>query len=423
MQVKIVDGLLSPGDARRAEQVLNACVHCGFCTATCPTYLQEYNELDSPRGRIYLIKEMLETGTATGVTRLHLDRCVTCQSCETTCPSGVEYHKLVAIGRATTERLAPRGRAGKTLRALLRKLMLSPRLFSSLLRYGRLVAPVLPARLRRVYFPGLARGRSASGEGQTPVPATAGPAVILLPGCVQPALRPGIDRALKQILSHCRVPVLAPRAAGCCGAVSAHTGTPDEGRDYARRNIDTWWPMLEQAQSEGGQGIRAIVSTATGCGVQLKDYPTLLADDPYYARRAQILAALVRDPVQLVSELVTEGRLDVDPSKLPVQAVFHCPCTLQHGQGLEGEVERVFRQLGVVFPPVKDSHLCCGSAGTYSLLQPKISRTLRREKLEHLEASDPEEILTANIGCLLHLQGGTRRPVRHWLEVIAAALD
>ncbi|UHQ56021.1 glycolate oxidase subunit GlcF [Microbulbifer sp. YPW16] len=423
MQVNIIDGLLTPGDAQRAEKVLNACVHCGFCTATCPTYLQEYNELDSPRGRIYLIKEMLETGTPSDVTRLHLDRCVTCQSCETTCPSGVEYHKLVAIGRATTERLAPRGRVGDGLRALLRKLMLTPGLLSSLLRLGRFAAPLMPPRLRRVYFPRQKARSSAASATRVSATSAEGGAVILLPGCVQPDLRPGIDGALRRILSHCRVPLLAPRAAGCCGAVSAHTSAPDEGREYARNNIDTWWPMLEQAESEGGRGIRAIVSTASGCGVQLKDYPTLLADDPYYAKRAQILADKMRDPVEVVRDLISEGRLGIDATKLPARAVFHCPCTLQHGQGLAGSVEQVFQQQGVELPAVKDAHLCCGSAGTYSILQPKIARALRRQKLENLEASDPEEILTANIGCLLHLQGGTRRPVRHWLEAVAAALD
>ncbi|SDK28447.1 glycolate oxidase subunit GlcF [Microbulbifer yueqingensis] len=424
MQVNIIDGLLAPGDAGRAEKVLNACVHCGFCTATCPTYLQEYNELDSPRGRIYLMKEMLETGTAGDITRLHLDRCVTCLSCETTCPSGVEYHKLVAIGRATVEQLAPRGAGGKAVRALLRRLMLSPRLFPSLLRLGSFVAPLLPSRLRRVYFPARAGSGKAARAMRVRIASGAGTgAVILLPGCVQPSLRPGIDRAFERILSHCGVPLLSPPAAGCCGAVSFHTGAEEEGRDFARRNIDCWWPMVEGAASEAGGGIRAIVSTASGCGTQLKDYPTLLADDPYYSPRAERLAALLRDPVELVNELLGEGSLKADLSRLPGSAVFHCPCTLQHGQGLAGEVERIFRDGGIELPPVRDAHLCCGSAGTYSILQPKFARALRREKLDNLEASEPGQILTANIGCLLHLQAGTEIPVRHWLEALADTLE
>jgi len=412
MQVKLLDGLLEESDRQRAEQVLNACVHCGFCTATCPTYLLAGNELDSPRGRIYLIKEMLETGSAGERTRTHLDRCVTCRSCETTCPSGVEYHKLVAIGRATTERLAPRNVFQRGLRAALRKLMLSPGLFAALLAAGRLASPLLPASLRRVYFPPRKYAGPLPGK-----PADVGtPAVILLPGCVQPSLRPEIDAAFARILDFFGVPLLQPAAAGCCGAVSQHTSAGEEARALARRNVDCWWKLAHRGK------VRAIVSTATGCGAQLRDYPLLLADDPHYATRAEELARLMRDPVELLEELLQQQPVRLSAGAATGRLVFHCPCTLQHGLGLNGRVERLLAGLGVALPPVEDAHLCCGSAGTYSILQRKFSQALRRKKLDHLQASGPQTILTANIGCLLHLQGGTETPVRHWLEVLADAL-
>ncbi|WP_250458838.1 glycolate oxidase subunit GlcF [Microbulbifer litoralis] len=415
MQVKLVEGLVSENDSRRAEEILNACVHCGFCTATCPTYLLEGNELDSPRGRIYLIKEMLETGEAGAATRTHLDRCVTCQSCETTCPSGVEYHHLVSIGRETVERLAPRSFPQRGLRALVRQLLLSPRLLRVLLGMGRLAAPLLPRRLRRVYFPSRRGGRAPVAAGGEEGPDSG--AVLLMGGCVQPLLRPGIDSALQRVLAHCSVPVLQAPSAGCCGAASFHTSAEEQARDMARKNIDLWCSQLER------RPLRAIVSTASGCAVHLKDYPALLADDPGYREKAQRIAALLRDPVELAEEVLRETPLDSDLLGGLDNTVFHCPCTLQHGQRLGGRVEALLSRLGLQLPPVEDAHLCCGSAGTYSLLQPGRARALRKDKLRKLQATDPETILTANIGCLLHLQGGTDKPVRHWLELVADALD
>ncbi|WP_346836665.1 glycolate oxidase subunit GlcF [Microbulbifer sp. SAOS-129_SWC] len=410
MQVKIVENLVSAGEAARAEQVLNSCVHCGFCTATCPTYLLAGNELDSPRGRIYLIKEMLETGTAGALTRTHLDRCLTCRSCETTCPSGVDYHKLVAVGRETVEQLAPRSRAQRVQRAALRKLMLSPRLLRVLLGAGRALAPLLPAALRRTYFPAprplLPAARSGEAAGR----------VLLLRGCVQPLLRPHTDAALLRILDHFKVPVSESTAVGCCGAASFHTGGEEEARAIARRQLDHWWQQAQRAP------LRAIVMTASGCGAQLRDYPLLLADDPEYRERAEVLAGLIRDPVELLEELHAEQPLQLTGGAAQRQLVFHCPCTLQHGMQLSGRVERLLRSLGVALPAVTDSHLCCGSAGTYSILQPERAKTLREKKLQHLQASKPHTILTANIGCQLHLQGGTDTPVRHWLELVAEAL-
>lgn len=414
MQVNLIPGLIDEAERRRAEQVLNACVHCGFCTATCPTYLLEGNELDSPRGRIYLIKEMLEQGRAGAATRTHLDRCVTCLSCETTCPSGVEYHKLVAIGRATSERLAPRSGAHRFVRWGLRKLLVTRGLFSGLIRVGRWFAPILPPAIRRVYFP--PRTAAHAPGGNRPADAAAAAAVLLVRGCVQPALRPETDAALIKILRHCNVPVRESAAASCCGAASFHTSGEEEARQLARQNIDFWWA------EHRNKPLRAIVSTASGCGQHLKDYPHILADDPHYRDKAETLSALWQDPVELLESVFAAGAPAFDTRALKRKLVFHCPCTLQHGQGLSGRVEGLLRGQGIDLPTVADSHLCCGSAGTYSILQPSRSKQLRRKKLRNLLASDPELLLTANIGCQLHLQGGTEKPVRHWLELLADAL-
>lgn len=419
MQVNLIPTLLDEQERTRAEQVLNACVHCGFCTATCPTYLQAGNELDSPRGRIYLIKEMLEQGVAGTATRTHLDRCLTCLSCETTCPSGVEYHKLLSIGRATSERLAPRGFSARVMRWALRKLLTTRGLFTALMGIARLFTPVLPKRLRRVYFPAtshtddtaLHNGAAAANVGT----------VVLVKGCVQPTLRPETDAALIKILRHCGLSVSLSSTASCCGAASFHTSGEEEARVLARKNIDDWWARVQGSADDAG-GIRAIVSTASGCGAHLKDYPHILADDPKYAEKARILAAMLRDPVELLEQVFAEQAPRLDAAVLKQRLVFHCPCTLQHAQGLNGRVEQLLRAQGVDLPEVTDSHLCCGSAGTYSITQPEMSRKLRANKLDNLLASEPETLLTANIGCQLHLQAGTEKKVRHWLDLLADAL-
>ena len=424
MQVNLIEGLLEESEKQRAEQVLNACVHCGFCTATCPTYLQDGNELDSPRGRIYLIKEMLEQGTASEATRTHLDRCVTCLSCETTCPSGVEYHKLVAIGRNTSERLAPRGLWQKTLRWGLRNLLVTPGLFSGLMGMGRQFSALLPASIKRVYFPRQEKTNvitSPELAANTAVPALDPGAVLIVRGCVQPSLRPQTDAALEKILHHCGVPACISTVTSCCGAASFHTSGEAQARALARANIDSWWSVYERQRSENAP-LRAIVSTASGCGVHLKDYPHVLADDEEYRQKAQMLAGLMRDPVELLESVFNESTPDFLETLREQQLVFHCPCTLQHGQALPGRVEALLHKLGLQLPVVADSHLCCGSAGTYSILQPTMSRRLRREKLHSLQASRPETIITANIGCQLHLQAGTKTPVRHWLEILADKL-
>ncbi|WP_078085641.1 glycolate oxidase subunit GlcF [Microbulbifer mangrovi] len=424
MQVNLIEGLLDESEKQRAEQVLNACVHCGFCTATCPTYLQGGNELDSPRGRIYLIKEMLEQGAASEATRTHLDRCVTCLSCETTCPSGVEYHKLVAIGRHASERLAPRSPWQKTLRWGLRNLLVTPGLFAGFMGIGRRFSALLPAGIKRVYFPPEKKRVSIASPAltaSTVLPVVDAGAVLIVRGCVQPSLRPQTDAALEKILRHCSVPVCISAVASCCGAASFHTSGEAQARALARANIDAWWSLYEQQQAESPP-LRAIVSTASGCGVHLKDYPHVLADDGEYRKKAQILAELIRDPVELLESVFDVSMPEFGDALGGQKLVFHCPCTLQHGQALPARVEALLHRLGAELPVVADSHLCCGSAGTYSILQPTMSKRLRKEKLQALQASDPETILTANIGCQLHLQAGTETPVRHWLEILADRL-
>lgn len=434
MQVDILAGLLSDGDEKQARSILNACVHCGFCTATCPTYLQTGNELDSPRGRIYLIKEMFETGSASDITQRHLDRCLTCQSCETTCPSGVEYHHLLAIGRATVEALSPRSLWARAQRRALRKILLSPNFLRVVWTLGRCLQMCLPDSIRRTYFVRLHPQKVADDRTEPQLDDAAlyenidrfgdgvddsivkQPRVILQLGCVQPLLRPATDSALEKVLAHFGVTVQRVSGAGCCGALSYHTGAEQAALHQARANIDQWWPLIEAG------GVVAIVSTASGCAVHLKDYVTLLSDNAEYAHKARVVTDMMLDPAQLVSSLMEQKPECRLPALSSPSVSFHCPCTLQHGQQLDGLVEGIFEQLGVRLPSINDSHLCCGSAGTYSVLQPDMANKLRAEKMANLLESHPAQIITANIGCQLHLQAATRKPVRHWLELIAEQL-
>lgn len=422
MQVDIVQNLLSPAHHKKAKEVLNACVHCGFCTATCPTYLQTGNELDSPRGRIYLIKDMLETGAASAVTQHHLDRCLTCQSCETTCPSGVEYHALLAIGRETTETLAPNNAWRKLQRALLRLLTLARPLVFAGLRIARKLRIFVPESVVRTWLPDTqfeAVNLSALAAPQASAESTSAPRVLIQSGCVQPALRPDTDRALAIVLAHFGVVAEFVTGSGCCGALNAHTGAEPQARRQAQENLAAWQAAIDRnRQSE----VIAIVSSASGCGAQLSDYANLLADAPEAVAQAQRLTAKVRDPAAVIWALMQAHPERPLPSLNGKNLSFHCPCTLQHALKESGRVEAIFAQLGVPLPTIQDGHLCCGSAGSYSILQPEMARALRAEKLENLQASEPAEIMTANIGCQLHLQAGTQKPVRHWLELLAEAL-
>ena len=396
MQVRLADFIRERPEGREAEAILRKCVHCGFCTATCPTYQLLGDELDGPRGRIYLIKQTLEGGPAGARTRTHLDRCLTCRSCETTCPSGVRYGRLLDIGRAVIEERAPRPGRERAGRALLRSILGRPRRFAALLALARVLRPLLPDALRRKIPPARAAGAW---------PARRHPATMLcLQGCVQPAIAPRIDAAAARVLDRQGVSLLRAPGAGCCGALSYHLGAREEGLERMRANVDAWWPAIEA-------GARAVLSTSSACSEMIKSYGEHLGADPAYAEKAARVSALARD----ASEVVEAGA----PARAPRRRVaFHSPCTLQHGQRIRGRVEARLEAAGHELCPVSDAHRCCGSAGTYSILQRGLSERLLGERMRALRAGDPELIATANIGCLVHLQSAADRPVVHWLELL-----
>jgi glycolate oxidase iron-sulfur subunit len=406
METRLADFIKDTPEGREADAILRACVHCGFCTATCPTYQLLGDELDGPRGRIYLIKQMLEGAEVTASTQLHLDRCLTCRSCETTCPSGVRYGRLVDIGRRVVEQKVGRGAGERALRWILRKGLTHRGLFGAALLAGRLARPLLP--------PTLAAKMPAASPGRAwPKPQHAR-RMLVLEGCVQPVLAPSIDAALARVLDRINV-TLVRAGGGCCGAISEHLGAHGEALDYARRNIDAWWPHIEK-------GAEAILVSASGCGVVVKDYAYLLRDDAEYSEKAKRVSQLARDPVELIAAEWKRLAPMVAMDHGPQRVAFQSPCTLQHGQQLAGRVEEILEAIGLELSDVSDAHLCCGSAGTYSILQSDLSQRLKANKLAALEAGDPAFIVTANIGCLAHLASGTRRPVRHWIEVFEGRL-
>jgi glycolate oxidase iron-sulfur subunit len=387
-----------------AESILRSCVHCGFCNATCPTYQLLGDELDGPRGRIYLIKQVLEGNQVTAKTQLHLDRCLTCRNCETTCPSGVDYHNLLDIGRAVVDAAVPRPLEQRLLRQGLRAVLPRPALFKALTRVGETFRPLLPASLQ-AKLP-----RQVRAAKPRP-PLRHGRRVLLLEGCVQPGLSPNTNAATARVLDRLGIGITPIREAGCCGAVDYHLDAQEQGLARARQNIDAWWPAIEA-------GAEAIVQTASGCGAFVKDYGHLLEQDPAYAAKARRVSALAKDLVEVLQAEPLE-RLGVCADQ---RLAFHCPCTLQHAQKLGGAVEGVLTRLGFQLSAVPDSHLCCGSAGTYSLTQPTLSRQLRDNKLDALESGQPDAIVTANIGCQTHLDGAGRTPVRHWIELVEEAM-
>ncbi|WP_330215870.1 glycolate oxidase subunit GlcF [Pseudomonas sp. AM8] len=390
--------------AEEAESILRSCVHCGFCNATCPTYQLLGDELDGPRGRIYLIKQVLEGNEVTRKTQEHLDRCLSCRNCETTCPSGVDYHNLLDIGRAVVDAAVQRPLSQRLLREGLRSVVPNPALFNLLIGSGQLFRALLPNTLqaklpRRVYPP---KPRPTTRHSRR---------VLMLEGCVQPHLSPNTNAATARVLDRLGISVISTPEAGCCGAVDYHLDAQAMGLERARRNIDAWWPSIEN-------GVEAIVQTASGCGAFIKDYGHLLSTDPAYADKAHRVSALARDLV----EVLRGEPLDKLGVHSDQRLAFHCPCTLQHAQKLGGAVETLLTSLGFNLTAVPDGHLCCGSAGTYSLTQPELSRQLRDNKLNALESGHPDVIVTANIGCQSHLDGAGRTPVRHWIELVEAAL-
>ncbi|AOJ07671.1 glycolate oxidase subunit GlcF [Burkholderia mayonis] len=404
MQTHLCEATWSLARADEAEAILRACVHCGFCNATCPTYQLLGNELDGPRGRIYLIKQVLEGEPVTDSTRLHLDRCLSCRNCETTCPSGVRYHALLDIGRAEVERRTARPARERALRAGLRHVVSRPAAFKALLGAGRALRPLLPAALR----------------GKVPLDkpaATARPPlrhdrrVLMLEGCVQPSLAPNTNAAAARVLDRLGIGVMPAPRAGCCGANEFHLNAQEAGLARARRNIDAWWPAIDA-------GAEAIVIPASGCGAFVKEYGDLLRFDSAYADKARRVSARARDLVEVIAAEPLDALAPVAPRRI----AFHCPCTLQHAQRLGGAVESVLLRLGFDLTNVADAHLCCGSAGTYSLTQPEIAARLRENKLAALEADRPDEIVTANVGCESHLNGAGRTRVRHWIELVDSLL-
>jgi glycolate oxidase iron-sulfur subunit len=399
MQTQLADFIRDSAEGREAEEILRKCVHCGFCTATCPTYQVLGDDLDSPRGRIYLMKRALEGGSVTGKTRLHLDRCLTCRACETTCPSGVRYGRLVDIGRAVVEQRAPRPPLDRLRRALLAFALPRTGLFAFFLKIGRAVRPLLPAPLKAKV------PKKIQTPGDWPPPRHARK-MLVLGGCVQPALAPSINAAAARVLDRAGISLIEAPGAGCCGGIRFHLNFQEAGRDHMRALIDAWWPSVERGEVE------AIVVTASGCGVTVKEYGHLLAQDEGYRHKAARISALAKDlcevlPFEAIPAGGARGRV-----------AFQSPCTLQHGQQIRGMVEARLARAGFELTAVNDAHLCCGSAGTYSLLHPQIARELRARKLDALQEHAPECIATANIGCLSHLQERARVPVRHWIELL-----
>lgn len=409
MQTQIADSYRNTPDGDVAERILRSCVHCGFCLATCPTYQVLGNELDSPRGRIYLMKQVLEGATPTAKTQLHLDRCLTCRNCETTCPSGVEYGKLLDIGRHIVEEKVGRSPFESAARAALKTGLGTPLLFNGALKLGQRVRGLLPGFLK-------ARVPPAEHAGAWPAPRHQR-RMLVLQGCVQPGLKPNINAAAARVLDRIGVSLVAADEAGCCGALAHHLNDRDDGLAAARRNIDAWIPHLDA-------GVEAIVMTASGCGVMVKDYGWLLRGDAAYADKAARVSAATQDLSEiLVGEAAALKSLAPRASRLTRKRIaYHPPCTLQHGQKLAGGVEALLSDAGFELTPVAEKHLCCGSAGTYSILQPEIANQLKARKLGHLQAGGPEQIATANIGCLAHLQSGSPIPVRHWVELLDEAL-
>jgi glycolate oxidase iron-sulfur subunit len=411
MDTRLADFIRDTRAGQEAEAILRSCVHCGFCTATCPTYQLLGDELDGPRGRIYLIKQVLEGQEATEKTRLHLDRCLTCRACETTCPSGVRYGHLLDIGRQVLEEKLPRKKGPALLRFMLREVLPRPALFGPAVKLGRMLRPLLPTALADKLPP-----ESAGHDRAWPAPAGRTRRMLALAGCVQPALVPNINAATARLLDRLGIELFEEAKAGCCGALRFHLNDQAAARDDMRRNIDAWWPHVEA-------GIEAIVVTASGCGVQIKDYGHALADDAVYAEKASKISALSRDPSEiLVAERATVLGLLAKVEGQRGKLAFHSPCTLQHGLKIRGTIEEFLWAAGYALTPVADAHLCCGSAGTYAILQPELSARLRHNKLAALNAGSPQAIATANIGCLTHLQAGSLLPVRHWIELIDEVL-
>jgi len=402
MQTELADFMLGTEDGDEAQAIIGKCVHCGFCTATCPTYQLLGDELDGPRGRIYLIKQMVEGQPVTEKTQLHLDRCLTCRNCETACPSGVQYSRLLDIGRRVIETKIERPLKQRMLRYALARFVPERRLFDAAMQVGRIARPFLGAKLKE---------KIPLGQAPRLPPVTKhARKMLFLEGCVQPSMSPNINVATRRVLDALEIELISPAGAGCCGAIRLHLSKMDSGLDDVRRNIDAWWPYVEQ-------GVEAIVMNASGCGATVKEYGHLLRHDPAYAEKAHRIATLTKDLAEIL--VTQENKLrTLVASHDRRRVVFHPPCTLQHGQRVKGVVEGLLRSLEIDVQVPPDAHLCCGSAGTYSISQPVLASRLRDNKLVALEATEPDLIVSANIGCISHLAAASITPVRHWIELL-----
>jgi len=400
MQTSIDPEFKHNEEVAEADDILRSCVHCGFCTATCPTYQILGSELDSPRGRIYLIKDLLEGKQATDKTRLHLDRCLTCRSCETTCPSGVRYGRLVEIGRNIIEKKAPRSFAHKMLRKVMLEVLPSRQRLGLALKAGRLVKPFLPTQLKN---------KLPEKKQAQPWPISQHQRrMLVLEGCVQPLTAPNTNAAAARVLDKLGISLISAEKAGCCGAINQHMSDAETAKQRMRNNIDAWWPYIED-------GIEAIVMTASGCGLMVKEYGQELKNDPAYADKATRISSLSKDLSEILRD---EDLIQFATIGKGSKVAYQSSCTLQHGQKLSGAVETILHNCGYTLTEVADSHLCCGAAGTYTLLQPKLSQQLLHNKLATLESGQPDVIASANIGCQMHLQSGSKIPVKHWIELL-----
>ena len=404
MQTFISDSIKNTPEGLEADKILRSCVHCGFCTTHCPTYRLLGDELDSPRGRIYLIKSLLEGNQASQKTQYHLDRCLTCRSCETHCPSGVEYGKLLDIGRQVIEKQTDRPKMDKIFRKLLTSVLPYRNRFAYLLSLGKLFRPVLPGIIKK-QVPVTRKNIYPISDQES------SRRMILVDGCVQPSLTPETNHAARFVLNRLGIRVISVTGEACCGALNYHLAENDQARNFIKNNIDQWWPYIED-------GVEAIVSTASGCGVMIKDYAYILRNDKDYADKAVRVSGMTKD----IAEILSNEDIDKLSALLKCngqKVAFQNPCTLQHGQKLDSATEHLLEKAGFNLTEVPDKVLCCGSAGTYSLLQRKLSRKLLEDKIRALESGSPDIIATANVGCQLHLQQATSLPVKHWVELVA----
>lgn len=407
MQTNLASWIRDTDLGKEADDILRRCVHCGFCLATCPTYQVLGDERDSPRGRIYLIKEVLEGNSPTQSTQHHLDRCLTCRNCETTCPSGVQYGNLIDIGRKVVDEQVTRPLSQRVQRTALRKLLTSSA-FEPAVRMGRMLRPLVPGPLKNKIPAMRPAGELPDNTSQY------GRQVLLLTGCVQPALVPAIDAATMRVLAALRIGAQRVAESGCCGAVNFHLDAQEDALAQMRVNIDAWFPLLDSGKAE------AIVMNASGCGAMVKEYGHHLRHDPEYAQKAELISSKVMDIAEIIAPHTAELRELL--GSVSERLSFHPPCTLQHWQGLRTVSEDVLTGLGFSLYPFSESHLCCGAAGTYSITQPALSKTLRDRKLEAIQESKPDVIISSNMGCITHLQSGTDTPVRHWIELVDQAL-